>query len=197
MRSVTGRFIAATLRRLYVTLGVAAVTLALAAAGCGSSSSTKVSAASYVDSVCTTASGWYRSIQTAGSRLESTVHKSKSVSDAKTAYAAFIDDLLRATERAEQQLKAAGAPSVSGGTRVSNDVISAFDGAKRGLSSAADQIRKAPTTSPKAFETAASRVQATVQRSLQSMSSLAPQKNAELHAAALKDRSCQRLRTLG
>jgi hypothetical protein len=29
------------------------------------------------------------------------------------------------------------------------------------------------------------------------MSALAPQKNPQLHAAALKDRSCQRLRALG
>lgn len=201
MRSVKGRFISAALRRhrLDAVLGVAAVTVALAVAvaGCGSSSSAKVSAASYVNSVCTTAAGWYGSVKTAGAQLESAEHSAKSISEAKNAYATFLDDLLHATERAEQQLKNAGAPSVSGGTRISNDVVDAFDRAKRGLSSAVDQIRKVPTSSASAFETAASGVQASVQRSLQGMNSLSPQKNAELHAAAAKNHSCQHLRSLG
>jgi hypothetical protein len=194
-----GTLTTATFRRLHFVVGVAAVTLALVVAGCGSSSSSpaKVSAASYVNSVCTAAGSWYRSIQTAGQQLETTVHKAKSVSEAKTAYSTFIDGLLHATERAEQQLKNAGAPSVSNGTRISTQVIHAFDSAKRGLSSAAGQIRNVPTSSPTAFESAASHVQATVQHSLQGMSSLAPQKSAELHTAAAKDHSCQALRALG
>lgn len=176
---------------------VAAATLALALAGCGSSSPAQVSASSYVKSVCTTATGWFRTIQTAGGQLQVTVHKSKSLSNAKSAYVGFVDSLLHATQRAEQQLKNAGTPSVHGGKKISNEVISAFDGAQRGLKTAAAQVRKAPTNSSTAFQTAAGGVQATVQRALQSMSSLAPQNNPQLRSAARKDPSCQRLRALG
>lgn len=191
--------ITAALRRhrLHSVLGIAAVTLALAVAGCGSSSPSKVSAASYVNSVCTTAAGWYGSIKAAGTQLESAEHSAKSISDAKSAYASFLNDVLHATERAEHQLKNAGAPSVSGGTRISNRIVEAFGSAKRGLSTAVDQIRKAPTSSAGAFETAASGVQASVQRSLQGMTSLSPENNAELHAAAVKNHSCQHLRSIG
>lgn len=168
----------------------------LAVAGCGSSSS-KVSADSYVGSVCSATANWYRSIQVAGRKLQSTVHTSDSLSQVKSGYVAFLDSLLHATQRAEQQLGGAGTPSVNRGTQISKEVINAFDRAQRGLKSAAAAVRKAPTSSSAAFGAAAGGIQSTVQRSLQSMSALAPQKNPQLHAAALKNPSCQRLRALG
>jgi hypothetical protein len=178
-------------------LATLALVVALALAGCGSSSPKKVSAGAYVRSVCTTTASWFHSIQTAGARLQSTVHSSPSIHSVKAAYVSFIDTLLHSTGRTEQRLKSAGTPSVKHGTRISAEVIQAFDRARRGLESAASQVAKAPTTSSTAFETAAGRVQATVQRSLASMASLSPQKNPQLHAAAQKDPSCQRLRALG
>jgi hypothetical protein len=168
-----------------------------ALAGCGSSSSSKVSAGSYVKSVCTTATSWYRTIQVAGTRLQASVHNSKSLSKDKSAYIAFVDSLLHATQRAAQDLKNAGIPSVNGGKKISNELIHAFDSAQRGLKTAAAQVRKAPTNNSTAFQAATGRVQTTVQRALQGLSALAPQKNPQLHAAALKDPSCQRLRALG
>lgn len=168
-----------------------------ALAGCGSSSSPTVSANSYVKTVCTSAAGWFRTIQLAGRRLETTVHGSKSLSTVKSAYVDFVDSLLHATQRAAHQVKNAGTPSVNGGTKISNEVIKAFDRAQRGLETAAAQVRKAPTSSSAAFQAAAGGVQSTVQRALQSMSALAPQRNPQLHSAALKDPSCQRLRALG
>lgn len=175
---------------------LAVVIVVLAVAGCGSSSS-KVSAGSYVGSVCSATADWYRTVQVAGRKLQSTVHTSKSLSDVKHAYVAFVDALLQATQRAQQQLKHAGTPSVNGGKQISNEIKTAFDRAQRGLRSAAAAVRKAPTSNSTAFEAAAGGIQSTVQRSLQSMSALAPQKSSQLHAAALKDPSCQRLRALG
>ena len=181
--------------RLYAFVAIVGATLALAA--CGSSSSSKVSAGSYVKSVCSTATSWYRTIQAAGAQLQASVHNSKSLTKAKSAYIGFVDSLLHATQRAEQQLKSAGTPSVNGGKKISNELTNAFDSAQRGLKKAAAQVRKAPTSSSTAFEAAAAGVQSTVQRALQGLSALAPQKNPQLHAAALKDPSCQRLRALG
>ncbi|MGN6168772.1 MAG: hypothetical protein ACTHQQ_11465 [Solirubrobacteraceae bacterium] len=169
----------------------------LAPTGCGSSSSSKVSADAYVKSVCTSAASWYRTIQVAGSRLQTAAHNSKSLSTIKSAYIDFVDSLLHATQRAAQQVKHAGTPPVNGGKKISSQVIKAFDSAQRALKTAAAQVRNVPTVSSTAFEAAAGRVQSTIQRALKSMSTLAPQKNPQLHAAALKDPSCQRLRTLG
>ncbi|MBV9168023.1 MAG: hypothetical protein JO321_12215 [Solirubrobacterales bacterium] len=177
---------------------IVAVSVVLAVAGCGSSSTSKtVSPATYVKSVCTSAASWFGTIQTAGGRLQSTVHGSKSLNEVKTAYVAFIDALLHATQRVEQELKAAGTPSVSGGSKISTEVVHAFDDAKRGLTGADARVRKTPTSSATAFETAAAGVQQTVQEALRGMASLAPQKNPELHAAAQKEPSCRRLRSIG
>lgn len=179
-------------------LAIVAVSVALAVAGCGSSStSTTVSPAAYVKSVCTSAANWFQTIETAGGHLQSTVKSSKSLNDVKTAYVAFIDSLLHATQRAEQDLKAAGTPSVSGGDKISAQVVHAFDNAKHGLASADARVRKTPTSSATAFETAAAHIQQTVQTALRGMTSLAPQKNPKLHAAAQKEPSCQRLRSIG
>jgi uncharacterized protein YceK len=176
---------------------ISALIAALALAGCGSSSTKKVSAESYVRSVCTSTASWYHSVQGAAASLQTKVHSSPSISSVKTAYVSFIDTLLHATSRTEQQLRAAGAPDVKNGKGVATEVVRAFDRARRGLESAASLVRKAPTSSSSAFQTAAGGVQATIQRSLASMSSLAPQKNPQLHAAAQKEPSCQQLRALG
>lgn len=181
-------------RRFCAPFAVVAAVLALA--GCGSSSS-KVSADSYVGSVCSATASWYQTVQAAGKKLQSSVRTSSSLSKVKSAYVGFVDSLLHATQRAEQQLRSAGTPSVNGGKQISNEVMNAFDRAQRGLKSAAAAVRKAPTSSSTAFEAAAGGIQSTVQRSLQSMSALAPQQNPQLHSAALKDPSCQRLRALG
>ncbi len=178
-------------------LALSALIVAIALAGCGSSSPKKVSADTYVRSVCTSTAGWYHSVQSAAASLQTKVHSSPSISSVKTAYVSFINTLLHATSRTEQQLRAAGAPNVKNGKGVASEVVNAFDRARRGLENAATQVRKAPTNSSSAFETAAGGIQATIQRSLASMSSLAPQKNPQLHAAAQKDPSCQRLRALG
>ena len=179
-------------------LSIVAVALVLALAACGGSSSTKkVSAASYVKSVCTSATSWFHSIQTAGGQLQATVHKSHSLPSLKKAYISFVEDMLNATARAEQQLRSAGTPSVKNGNKISAEVVHAFENARRGLQRAAAQVREAPTSSSSAFESAAGGVQGTVQRALSSMAALAPQKNPQLHAAALKDPSCKRLRSIG
>ena len=185
-------------RRVPAAVAIAVAVLALALAGCGSSSSsTKVSPAAYVKSVCTAAGGWFGSIESAGRRLQTTVHQSKSLAKVKVAYVAFVDELLHATQQAEQQLKSAGTPSVNDGKKISADVINAFDRAQTGLKQAAKQVRNTPTNNATAFQGAAGGVQQTVQRALQNMASLAPQKSPQLRAAALKDPSCRRLRSLG
>ena len=184
-------------RRVAAFIAALAAALVLALAGCGSSSPTMVSAASYVNSVCTTAASWYRTIEVAGARLQTTVQTSKSLSNVKSAYVDFVDTLLATTRRAGQQLRNAGTPKVDRGKKISDEVVSAFDGAQHGLKIAAAEVRDAPTSSTTGFESAAGNVQATVQRALQRMTGLAPRKNPQLHSAALKDPSCQRLRTLG
>ncbi len=184
-----------TSRGLFGFLTAALVALALA--GCGSSSSGSVSSAAYVRSVCGTAANWYRTIQSAGGTLTSALHGSGSTSQIKTSYVDFVNGLSHATRTAENRLRAAGTPAVKGGKQISNALVDAFSTASHGLSLAAVAANKLPTTSRSTFDSAAGQVQIQVQRALASMTSVAPQNNPQLHAAAAKDPTCQQLKTLG
>jgi hypothetical protein len=172
------------------------VTGAVAVAGCGGSSSSGVSPASYVKSVCTAATNWRNAIQSAGTKLSSGVN-TKSLAKAKTEYVGFVNSLVTATGVAESQLKSAGSPSVSHGTQISGSLVRIFNSAKTTLAQAAAQAAALPTSSARAFESAASKVVTSIRSSLAGMSSITPEKNAQLHAAAAKDKTCQTLAASG
>jgi hypothetical protein len=176
--------------RIKIAIVLAAGVLALGA--CGGSSSSGVSAASYVKSVCTAALNWRNAIQSAGSKLSAGVN-TKSLSKAKSEYVGFVSALVTATGQAEDRLKAAGSPSVSHGKQISGSLVTIFTNAKTSLAKAASQASALPTTSAHAFETAASRVVTSIRGSLAGMSSITPERNAQLHAAAAKDSTCRSL----
>jgi hypothetical protein len=169
----------------------------LSLAGCGGSSSGTVSASTYVKNVCGAASTWFHAIENVGSKLKSTVTPNGSLSQTKTAYVSFVEGVQRATQHAESQLKAAGTPSVKNGKQVSNALVRAFTSASEGLSTAASHANQIPTTSKSAFQSAGTRVQGEVQQAIASISTIAPQNNPQLRAAALKDPTCKQLKTPG
>jgi hypothetical protein len=176
-------------------LAPALVIAALAAAGCGSSSSSSsssVSAASYVKSVCTAATNWRNSIQTAGNQLQASA-SSKSLPKTKAAYVSFVSGLVSATGNAQSELSSAGSPSVSGGKKISSTLVGIFTTAEGSLKQALTDSQSIPTTTQKDFETAATKVQTDVRNALAAMSSVTPEKNPGLHAAAAKDPTCKSL----
>jgi hypothetical protein len=172
------------------------MTGALALAGCGGSSHSGVSPASYVKTVCSAATNWRNAIQSAGTKLSSGVN-TKSLTKAKAEYVAFVNSLVAATGQASSQLRSAGSPAVSNGKQISGSLVHIFDQAKSTLAQAASQASTLPTSSPRAFETAASKVVTSIRSSLAGMSQVTPEKNSELHAAAAKDPTCQKLAASG
>jgi hypothetical protein len=182
--------------RTWPKLAAVLVTGALALAGCGGSSHSGVSPAAYVKSVCTAATSWRNAIQSAGTKLSSGVN-TKSLAKAKAEYVAFVNSLVSATGQASSQLKSAGSPAVSNGTKISGSLVRIFDQAKGTLAQAASQASSLPTSSPRAFETSASKVVTSIRSSLAGMSNVTPEKNSELHAAAAKDKTCQSLASSG
>jgi hypothetical protein len=178
--------------RTNAKLAAVLATGAVAVAGCGGSSSSGVSPASYVKSVCTAATNWRNAIQSAGTKLSSGVN-TKSLTKAKAEYVAFVTALVAATSTAESQLKSAGSPAVSNGKQISGSLVRIFDQAKGTLGQAASQASALPTSSVRTFESSASKVVTSIRSSLAGMSSVTPEKNAELHAAAAKDKTCQSL----
>jgi hypothetical protein len=177
-------------------LAAALVTGVLVLTGCGGSSHSGSSPAAYVRAVCTAATNWRNSIQSAGAKLSSGVN-TKSLTKAKKEYVAFVNSLVTATGQASSQLKSAGSPAVSNGKQISDSLVRIFDQAKSTLAQAASQASALPTSSTSAFETSASKVVTSIRSSLAGMSNVTPEKNSELHAAAAKDKTCQSLAANG
>jgi hypothetical protein len=182
--------------RTHPKLAAILVAGAFALAGCGGSSHSGVSPAAYVRSVCTAATSWRNAIQTAGTKLSSGVH-TKSLTKAKAEYVTFVNSLVAATGQASSQLKSAGNPAVANGQQISSSLVRIFDRAKSTLTQAASQASTLPTSTPSAFEAAASKVVISIRASLAGMSKVTPEKNSELHAAAAKDKTCQSLAASG
>lgn len=157
-----------------------------------SSGSSTVSPAAYVKSVCGAATSWKNSIQAAGGKLQTGV-STKSLPQAKTEYVAFVGALVAATSNTENRLKAAGSPSVANGKQIAGTLVRIFSNAHTSLAQAASLAATLPTSSPQAFEAAANQVVSRIRGSLAGMSNVTPEKNAQLHAAAAKDPTCQSL----
>jgi DNA topoisomerase IB len=180
------------MRRLHF---IAAVLAALALASCGSSSKSSggsVSAASYVKSVCSAATTWKNAIQTAGAQLQ-TQASSKSLPKTKSAYVSFVSALVSATGSAQSELSSAGSPSVADGKKISSTLVGIFTTAKQSLTQALSDAQTIPTGNAKDFQTSAGKVQGDVRAALAAMSSVTPEKNPALHAAAAKDPTCKSL----
>lgn len=177
------------MKRVVAVLALCAAVAVLA--GCGGSSS-DVSAASYVKSVCTTATTWKNAIITAGQKLEFGL-RGTSLPQTKANYVQFVQALESATGNAANQLGAAGTPSVSGGKSIASTIVRIFGKAKTDLGHDASEAASIPTTSKSAFNAAATKVQNDVRNSLARMSAITPANNPPLRSAAAKDTACKNL----
>jgi hypothetical protein len=168
-------------------LGVAAVAMTLAA--CGSSSS-GVSPATYVRSICQAVGPFEKDVQARSNSLN--LSSISSATQGKQALQSFLNSAAADTDTAVNKLKTAGTPNVKNGKQIGNAIVDAFTKLKAALSVAATQAGSLPTSSPTAFKTAAQSLGATVQTSMSSIgSSLSNLKSADLEAAAKKEPACQ------
>ena len=176
---------------------LALCTVALSAAGCGSSAPSGVSPGAYVKSVCTTLRTWYDGVNAASGTLQTSAAAATSLITGKQEYQAFVGSLLTGTKQATARLESAGVPAVSDGKQISGSIVQAFRQADAGLSSAAAQAANIPTSSAATYQAGAGGVTAAIKSSLASMTSLSPRKDPQLHAAAAKEPACQALKTGG
>lgn len=170
---------------------LAGALVALAVAGCGSAG---VSAPAYVKSICGSLAAWKASVQSAGSKLQSSGAGTASPASAKQDYLAFVSALDHATEHAASALRSAGAPSVTNGKQIAARLSGAFAGAAGGLAAAYAGALAIPTNSATAFEHAASVVTGRIKSSLEGIATVSPEDSAPLRAAATADPTCQALK---
>ncbi len=170
-------------------LGALAVTMALAA--CGGSSSSGVSAAAYVKSICQAVGPFEKDVQTRSQAI-SNLGSGATAAQGKKALQDFLSAVVADTDTAINKLKAAGTPNVNNGKTIGAAIVAAFTALKTALATADKTATTLPTTSPEAFKTAAQQLGSTITTSMGGIgSSLNNLKSADLEAAAKKEPACQ------
>ena len=165
------------------------VTLAISACGSSSSSSSEVSAASYVKSVCTAVRTWATDIGNRSNALN--VATIKNAAQGKTAIQGFFDAAVTDTSTVVSQLKTAGTPNVNNGKTISSALVSSFVQIESALSKGKTQADALPTNNPQAFKAAGQTLANSVRSSLANIgSSLNGLKSPELQTAAKKEPAC-------
>ncbi len=171
---------------------VAALATVLSLAACGSSSSSGVSAGSYVKSICQAIGPFEKDVQSRSSALD--LSSITSAAAGKKALQDFLAAIVADTDKAVQQLKAAGSPNVNNGEKISGAIVSAFSQVKTALSQAETQAGNLPTTSPTAFKAAAQTIGTGIRTSMSNIgNSLSNLKSADLENAAKKEAACTSL----
>jgi Flp pilus assembly pilin Flp len=179
-----------TRRRTTTIGGVLAVSLALGA--CGSSSSDKVSAGTYVKSVCQAVGPFEKDVQSRSSALN--LQTIKSPQDGKKALQGFLSAVSADTDKAVSQLKAAKAPDVKNGQKISTAIVGAFTQLRSALGTADTSAQNLPTNSAAAFKTAAESLGNTVKNSMNNIGSgLNGLTSPDLESAAKKEPACTSL----
>jgi hypothetical protein len=169
-----------------------AVLAAVVVAGCGSSSSSTVSPADYVKSVCGAVAPFEKDIQTRSAALNQVTFTNPE--QGKKALQEFLGAVAADTNQALNKIKNAGTPDVSNGTQVSSALVGAFAQLHTAMQSAVSQANALPTTSPQAFKTAAINLGSSVRSSMSGIgSSLGSLRNPELQKAAANDPTCKSL----
>jgi hypothetical protein len=178
------------LRKSAAVIGALATTAGFA--GCGSSSSSGVTAGAYVKAVCNAVGPFEKDVAARSGALNPTTIKSPA--QGKTALQGFLSAVSHDTDKALAQLKAAGAPDVTNGKKIETAIVGAFTQLDTAMKTAATNANSLPTTSPTAFQSAATTLGTTVRNSMNGIgSSLSGLKSSELEKAAAKEPACKTL----
>lgn len=121
---------------------------------------------------------------------------STSVAEVKQKLQPFASALVSAFDRLIAGMKAAGTPAIPNGKAVANRFVAAFDQFRGAFVQARSQYAQLPTDSLSSFESAARTVNSQLKQSVDQLkANLQFQQNGQLHDAALKDPTCQAVKT--
>jgi hypothetical protein len=178
-------------RRTSILCGVVATSLALTACG-GGGSNGKVSASSYVRSICQAIGPFQKDVQGRSSQLD--LNSIKSPAQGKQVLQSFLTAVSADTDKAVAKIKSAGTPDVNNGKAISTAIGNAFTQLKGALSQAQSSANSLPTNSPQAFKTAAQALGNSVRNSMSNIGNgLTGLRSSQLESAAKKEPSCQAL----
>jgi hypothetical protein len=171
---------------------VAAI-VAGALAGCGSSSnhSGTVSASSYIGQLCTSTAGWLKGIEHHNATLENEL-AGVSPAQGKHALEMLITNSVSDTENVVTALRVAGVPDVNNGKKISQTVVSSFEGISNRLASLQAQVAAIPTNNTAAYVAATKKIRETVREApLRLGLGVASVNSPELEKAASESAVCK------
>jgi len=165
----------------------------LLCAGCGSGGSdgsSKVSAGTYVKSVCSAISPLERDVVSRSSALNNS--PAANAAQAKQTLQGFLNAIEQDSQHAVSQIRSAGTPDISGGKTVSGSIIKTFSELRDAMKVAVTRSEALPTTSASSFNSAAQALTTSVRGSLNSIDA-SGLTNPELEKAASKEPACKSL----
>jgi len=169
---------------------LAMVLVAVACAGCGSSGSSKVSAGTYVATVCSAISPLERDVVSRSSALNSAT--APNATQAKKALRGFLVAVEGDADQALSKVQSAGTPDISNGKTVAGTIEKTFTELRDTLRTAVTKSNSLPTDSPSSFRTAAQALGASVRNSLNGIDS-SGLTNPDLQKAAVGQSACKSL----
>lgn len=171
---------------------ISVLAVSAAFAGCGGSSSSGVSAQTYVKAVCSAIGPFQKDVQAKSSALD--VSSLTSPTAGKTALEGFMASVIADTDKAVGDLKSAGSPNVTNGKKIAAAIVTAFGQLKAALQQAQTQTQSLPTSSAQAFKAAAQTLGASIRTSVGAIgSSLSGLQSPTLEKAAKSAPECQSL----
>jgi hypothetical protein len=168
---------------------------ALVVAGCGgSSSSSGVSAKTYVADICNAVAPFERDVVARSSALDLTTVKGPT--QGKAALQSFLTAIAGDTDNAVTKLKAAGTPNVKHGSQISSAIVGAFTQLSTAMHKAVGEAKSLSTTNATAFKNGATHLGNDVRSSMSKIGSNLQSntlKSPELQKAAASATACKSL----
>jgi hypothetical protein len=168
---------------------VALLSVVVVCAGCGSSSSSKVSAAAYVKAVCSAISPLQRDVET---RTKALSAPAANPVDAKQTLQGFLSAVGEDADRAVTRIRSAGTPDIHNGESVAAEIVRTFSQLRDAMRTAAVKANSLPTDSISSYKAAAQALNTSVRGSLNNIDA-SGLSNPDIERAAAKEPACKAL----
>ena len=170
--------------------GLAVLITAVLCAACGSSGSSKISAGTYVASVCSAISPLEKDVVNRSSALNGST--AANATEAKKTLQGFLVAVESDSDHALTKIQAAGTPNISNGKAVAATIVKAFTQLRDAMRAALTKSQSLPTDSPSSFRTAAQALGTSVRSALNNIDS-SGFSNPDIEKAAGAQAACKSL----
>ncbi len=165
--------------------------------GCGSSgsshtSSSKVSASTYVSALCSAISPLEKDVRSRSAALKKTT--ATSAVQAKKNLRGFLAVVEQDSDHTLARIQSAGTPDISGGDAVAGKIVGTFTQLRNAMRSAVAKSASLPTDSASSFQTAAQSLLASVGAALNNIDS-SGLNNPDVEKAEADQPACKELST--